>query len=458
METKSNAVVSLTDHKINSRAKIELDGVRRSLSMLPWDLEVQQVLTFAGLPVSEIILSESVALQSNSEASQLGHQTLNDLVTKSEQEDGLGLDWDEFSKKMSALVGKQKYSINERDYREINALIHDATVIIGRKPSDVGEFHGAKQKALEDKVTTMEREFKTRSQDIQEKNTELMRSLTEAQGEVSDLHDSNKRMMKDAADRITSMNREMAMNQEVFEQKSNDRIKEEAYRIECEFKEKMAVHRAELSREIDEANSRRVKAELAVADIQLKVDRGELISAEVLAQSEKYLDEARASEVSLRNQLLSMNTKLTESEKVMQSLRDENHELIEQVSKLTSHAATLEVRMREVIEDKLGSSEFAVLQERLSIVRAEKIDIEGTLNKERKNHENEARKFSELRGRFQQMKQVGHDQFRILNDNIKVTHEKNIALAERLTRNKIVIGMLSITSLASVAAIAYLMA
>lgn len=52
METLNTPVVSLTSHKMNSQAKIELDGVRRTLSMLPWDLQAQQVLAFAGLTTS----------------------------------------------------------------------------------------------------------------------------------------------------------------------------------------------------------------------------------------------------------------------------------------------------------------------------------------------------------------------------------------------------------------------
>lgn len=455
MENQSTAIVSLTDHKISSRAKIELDGVRRSLSMLPWDLEVQQVLTFAGLSVSEMLLADNVAVSPSSEAAQLGHSELKDLVTKQENEDGLGLDWDDFNQKMTALIGKQKYSINERDYHEVNNLIDDATAIIGRKPSDVGEFHGAKQKALQDKVASMEREFKARTMDIQDKNSELMRSLTDSQGEIKNLHDENTRMMQEAADKITDMTREMAVKQEILEQEANERMQEEANKIKDQLHKDFEIKKSELARDVDEANSKRMQAELAVSEIQIKIDRGELISPAMLHESEKHLEEARNAEVTLRNQLLSMNSQLTESEKIIQSLKEENTELSRQVSQLTNHTSSLELRIREVIEDKLGSSEFAVLQERLSIIQSEKEIIEKDLEKERSNSKNESRKFSELRGRFQQMKQVGHDQFKMLNESIMETHKKNIELSERVTKNKSVIGIMLVLLVASSALAAY---
>lgn len=452
MEIQKSPVVSLTEHKISTQAKIELDGVRRSLSMLPWDLQTQQVLSFAGLVISESLLAETIPMAPNGNAAQLGHASLKDLVTKPEAEEGLGLEWADFSAKMGALVNRQKYAIQERDFKEINALVDDATTILGHKPVDVGEFHSAKQRALQDQVTTMQREFQIRTQDIQEKNSSLVRSLTEAQTEITGLHQANTAMMQEAADRISGMTREMALNQEVFEQKANARVQNEATRLEEEFNQKLARKQSELSIEMREADNKRMLAESRLTELQLRIDRGELISAESLREAEQRLDESRNAEVTLRNQLLDMNSALTDAQKVVHALRDQNGELSTQVDQLNQHVTNLEARMRDIIEDKLGSSEFAVLQERLSMIRAERAQIDGELTVQRSVNEKQSRSLSELRGRFQQMRQVGHEHFKMLNDKLSAAHERNLALAQFATHSKIAIGvMLTLTVISTTA-------
>jgi hypothetical protein len=452
METQKNPVISLTEHKINTQAKIELDGVRRSLSMLPWDLQTQQVLSFAGMVISEALLADTIPMASSGNAAQLGHASLKDLVTRPENEEGLGLEWADFSAKMSALISRQKYAIQERDFKEINALVDDATLILGHKPVDVGEFHSAKQRALQDQVSTMQREFQIRTQDIQEKNSGLVRSLTEAQSEISGLHQANTVMMQEAADRISGMTREMALNQEVFEQKANTRVQNEASRLEDEFNQKLARKQSELGIEMRDADNKRMLAESRMTELQLRIDRGELISAESLREAEMRLDESRNAEVTLRNQLLEMNSALTEAQKTIHALRDHNGDLSAEVDQLNKHVGNLEARIRDIIEDKLGSSEFAVLQERLSMIRAERDQIDGDLKTQRGVNEKQSRSLSELRGRFQQMRQVGHEHFKLLNDTLSAAHERNLSLAQFATHSKIVIGvMLTLTVISTTA-------
>ncbi|WOF82213.1 hypothetical protein P5704_025840 (plasmid) [Pseudomonas sp. FeN3W] len=454
MDTQSNSVVSLTSHKINSQAKIELDGVRRSLSMLSWDLQTQQVLSFAGLPVSESVLAEDVSIAMSSNAAQVGHTTLKELVSRGESEFGLGLEWKDFSTKLLALVNRQKYSIQERDYKEINALVEDATFILGRKPVDVAEFHGAKQRALQDQVASVQREAQMRTQDLQDKNTGLMRSLTDAQAEIAGLHDQNKQLMTESAERIASMTREMAMNQEIFERKASERVRDEANRLKAEFDQNLAQRESDMSMRIREADNKRMLAENRFNEIQIRIDRGELISSEQLRDMEARLEEARMAEVALRNQLLEMNSALTDAQKIAQAMREENGELRQQIESLNNHVGNLELRMRDIIEDKLGSSEFAVLQERLTMVRNEKTQLEQSHAQLSMLSDKQSRALHEMRGRFQQMRQVGREHLRSLHADLTKANELNLALATNHAHAKIMVGILTGVSLTATAALA----
>jgi hypothetical protein len=451
MESLNTPVVSLTSHKMNSQAKIELDGVRRTLSMLPWDLQTQQVLAFAGLTTSETLLAETVQLAPNSHAQQLGHMTLQDLACKPEQEDGLALDWRDFSAKLTALVYRQKFAIQERDFKEINALVDDAATILGRKPVDVGEFHSAKQRALQDQLVQVQREANVRAQDLQDKNSTLMRSLTEAQAEIAGLHESSKAMMQDAADRISNMTREMAMNQEIFERRSQERVQEEVARLELELKGQLERKQNELALQVRDADNKRMLAESRLTEIQLRIDRGELVSAELVAEAERRLEEARSAETALRNQLLDLNSAFTEAQKIIQGLRDSNGELSTKLEQLTQHTTHLEERIRDIIEDKLGSSEFAVLQERLSIKSEEKNRLEAQLEALRATSTKQDRALNELRGRFQQMRQVGREHFKLLNDKLTTAHERNLSLTQSVNQSRLVIGVLCTATIASTA-------
>lgn len=375
--------------------------------------------------------------------------TLQDLACKPEQEDGLGLDWQDFSAKLTALVYRQKFAIQERDFKEINALVDDAATILGRKPVDVGEFHSAKQRALQDQLIQVQREANVRAQDLQDKNSTLMRSLTEAQAEIAGLHESSKAMMQDAADRISNMTREMAMNQEIFERRSQERVQEEVARLELELKGQLERKQNELALQVRDADNKRMLAESRLTEIQLRIDRGELVSAELVADAERRLEESRTTENALRNQLLDLNSALTEAQKIIQGLRDSNGELSAQVEQLTQHTANLEARIRDIIEDKLGSSEFAVLQERLSIKSEEKNRLEAQLDALRTSSTKQDRALNELRGRFQQMRQVGREHFKMLNDKLTAAHERNLSLTQSLNQSRLVIGVLCTATVGS---------
>lgn len=455
MENQQNtAVVSLSSHKVNAQARIELDGVRRSQSMLSWDLQTQQVLMFSGLSISESLLVNDMPLPAHSSGAQLGHATLKDLVTRSESEHGLGMDWDDFSVKMMALVNRQKYSIQERDFNEINALVEDATVILGRKPADVGEFHGAKQRALQDQVVNIQREAALRNQSLTEKNADLMRNLTDTKAEISTLHEQNKALMQDGAERIASMTREMALNQEIFEQKSNERVTAEARRIQTEFDQTLARREAEISMRLREVENLKVMAESRYSDLQSRIDRGELVSSDEIKSAHRQLEESRQAESTLRNQLLDINSALTESQKQTQLLREENEEKSGTIVALNKHIEQMDARLRDMMEEKLGSSEFAVLHERLAMLRQDKAAIEEELRQVSLQNVKLGRQQNELRGRFQEMRKVGGDHLKALHAQNHVNQEKMMILASNLTKTKIALGVMTVLGLVSSAAFA----
>src|SRR5690606_22624500 len=166
MDRNSSTVVAFNK---SPQLKIDLNSIIRSLSILSWDLQVQQVITFADLAVNDSLLNETVALNPSSKPHELGHENLREFVTRSQEENGLGLKWDDFYPKMSSLVYRNHYAMHQRDHQEINALVEDATKILGHRPIDVAEYHAAKERALQLQIQTLQRDMGNRISDLQDK-------------------------------------------------------------------------------------------------------------------------------------------------------------------------------------------------------------------------------------------------------------------------------------------------
>lgn len=439
---KTHSVVAMKAKKANSQAKIELDGVKRSLSILPWDLQVQHVLSFCGLSVSESVLAESVALPSASAAALLEHTTLKELVTRSEDQDGLARDWEEFSAKMTALIYRNKYAIPEREYKEINALVEDASLILGHMPVDIVEFHSAKQQALQSQIQAIENESQTRIEALQEKHSALIRSLSTANEELKSQQEANRKAAQEATDRIEQLRREMANEKQAIEKSANEKIQEETLRLSKEYEEKIARQQSEMNAQLRDAANSRLQIENRLSALQSRVDSGELIPVEQLKEAQQGLMAAQQSAEALRNQLLDMNTALTESQKLTQSLQDENQELGETIAVLNSQINDMEGRVRSIVEDRLGSSEFAVLQERLAQVRAQKVETEERLAEATKANEKQQTQYRELVARFCKMRDIGHEHFGMLNEQISAIGAQRDILVGRLFRFKLITGLL----------------
>lgn len=443
-KSNNNAIVhSFTDRKNAGQARIELDSARRcqSMSSFAWDLTVQQVLRLAGLPISDALLAEDLVPSTGSLANQLGHETLQSLVSKSEAEDGMGQDWSDFRERLTAVVYKQKYQITENEYREINNQVEDATQILGRAPMDGSEFHGAKQKALVEKIANVERESQFRISDLTDKNSALMRDMGRKQQELETSRQETQRLSQEAAQKITDMRRETAASMERTERMAEERVSREVERMTQEKLQALAQQREEISGAVREAESKRLVVEDELRTLQRKIDAGEYVPASVLENLNARLDASGLVEVELRNQLLSFNEQLTTEQHTTHALRQEIEALRFAASDDKQQIQTLEKRLSDVIEDRLGSTEFAVLQERLQMSRSENAQLTATIGQLQHENAKLERGISQFRGAHQTLKLEGRQYCNNLKEQLTQANQNNQNLVRQVSQTKLILGI-----------------
>lgn len=435
-DNTQKTVVSINTHRANAQSRIEVEGIQRCISMLSWDVQVQQALALCGLHVSDTLLGENVAPSASSHAKMLGHETIESLVSKPIIEDGLNLNWSEFRAQMFALVYRTKLAIEESSYQEINLLVKDATEILGHAPVSAAEYHRAKESVLKSNIATLQKDSKARIDDLQDRNKDLIRELNVEKATVSEMRTARQVLMEETASRIQQMTRELAIKQDGYEREANEKIAQELSRAEAKFSQAMAAATADMGEQIRAAQVQVTEAEQALAKVTMRIESGELVEASCLVELSTRIEHAKEAEAALHRQMIGINDLLTQANKRADLLEDEKGMLHSTIKNMAEQMAMLEQRMREQVEDKMSSAEFAVLQERLQ-VRKEEFEAQGrVLAQANQKLEHTLQKLEEantainqLRGRFAQVKQLGSEHFKLMADELQKANAKHTELA-----------------------------
>lgn len=435
--------------RVNSSSRAEVEGARRALDIFSWDMVVQKAATLCGLTVSEAMLAP-IAPLFGSHAANLGHATLESLVSKPEGEDGLGLDWNDFQLKAKAFVYRAKFAMNDSSFEDILEQVDQASKLIGRLPGDATEFHGAKQKALNDNIIEMRREYTARIEESQSKTNELMRNLDKANTEVVDLKAATKTLQQDSAARIQQVTREMALRAEQVEQEAAQELLNERKRLEAEFHERTASERAAFEAKIETAIQSRQVAEQAVEAYKHRIEAGDLVDSAVLVELNTKLEAAKLAEEHIRTQILDLNDQLTQSQKRAELLKEENGIYQLNINELNQQISQLESQMRELVEQKSGTAEFAVLHERLEIRKQEVEKLRNELKAENIARRRAENGLAQVTGKFEQMKAQGTTmiqklrlQVSELNNTNKLTMAQNGHLMVENGQIKTALGIIA---------------
>lgn len=447
--SKNSAVVhSLTDKRMTTQAHVELDGARRLLSMptFSWNLAVQHILGMAGLDVSEALLVDEPPTAITSSAYQLGHTSVKSLIATPAEQDGMGLDWGEFREKLTAAVYKKKYQISDNDFREVNALVEDATAILGRAPIDVGEFHSTKERALSEKISNLTREHDSRVRAMADKQQSLTRELAQRQQELDTARSDQERLSQEVLQRINDMRRETAESQERIERQADLRISQETERVSRERDVALGQLREQISGQVAEANNQRALAESELKSIQDQIANGVYVPSSVVKALEEKLTKSNMAEVELHNQLLALNAHLVQEQQDSLSLRNQLETLLTSTSGDKEQIRVLEQRLRDVVDERLnGSTEFMLLQERLNMSRSEITALIQTNDSLKATNLKLERDYSEVSGAYTNLKAQGKEYCEHLRTINREACDRNTTLIKQFGQAKLMLGVVLVT-------------
>ncbi|WP_338924195.1 hypothetical protein V0M98_38920 (plasmid) [Pseudomonas silesiensis] len=441
-----STVLSLDSARNNSAAKAELLGIHRGMQFFSWDMLVSKVFNFCGLALSEAFLSnDAITPAPNSVAAELGHTTMESLVSKSEAEFGLGHDWAEFKKQAMALIYLGKYALSaSASYQEILDQVEDTAKILKRAPGNAAEFHSAKEKALNDNIIEMRRDHETKMTDARDRQQDLTRTLDKTKAKVISLEASTQTLKQDSAARIQQITREMAERQEALEQQHSQRVREACLQVEQEFERKIAGEKFKFEALVAAAVSERQSAEQAVNEYKNRLSSGDLVEASVLATLKGKLEEAVTAEADVRGRFMELSDELTQTHKRLEIMSEENTLLQSKIDNLNEQIGQLEISMRELVEQRSGSAEFAVLHERLEMRKQEIVKLRNELEKELKARTKAEGKLSKLEGRFTQLRDQGNEIIKSLNQKILNLNVQYAGLKTENVQVKVALGVLAV--------------
>lgn len=113
-----------------------------------WDNKIICASNFLKLPISDCLLDGSITLLDNTNAFNLGHQTLRDFITQGFKNHGLNQDWDKWTYNVKAMLYKIKFGINSDSAKDVYLQIQDTTNKLGRLPVSILEFNYAKDRII----------------------------------------------------------------------------------------------------------------------------------------------------------------------------------------------------------------------------------------------------------------------------------------------------------------------
>ena len=342
---------------------------------------------------------------------------------------------------MFALVYRTKLAIEESSYQEINLLVKDATETLGHPPVNAAEYHRAKESVLKSNIASIQKETKARIDDLQDRNKDLMRDLNTEKAAANQMRLDRQALMEETASRIQQMTRELAIKQDGYQREAQSTVEKELKKAEATFNQALAAAKIDMAEQISAVQADMAEAEAALAQVTNRIEAGDLIEASRLVELNIRVEQAKEAEAALRNQMIGINDLLTQANKRADILEDEKAMLHSTIKSMAEQMAMLELRMREQVEDKMSSSEFAVLHERLQ-VRKEEFETQGEIlaQANRKLEETSIKlgeannAISQLRGRFAQVKQIGSEHFKRMSDQLQKVNDQHTELTGKFVR------------------------
>jgi organic radical activating enzyme len=280
--------------------------------------------------------------------------------------------------------------------------------------------------------------------DARDRQHEMTRSLDKVKAQVISLEASTQTLKQDSAARIQQITRDMAKQAEQLEKDHSQRVKDACLVIEQECEQKIAAEKLKFEGLVASAVAERESAQQAVDEYKNRLSTGDLVEASVLEALNGKLEEAVSAEAAVRGKFMELSDELTQTHKRLELMGDENTLLQSKIDSLNEQSSQLEISMRELVEQRSGSAEYAVLHERLDMRMQEIIKLKTELEKELKARKKAEGAVAVWKDRFLQLRSQGDGIIKTLNQRILTLKGQYAGAKAENGHFKIAMGVLGV--------------
>lgn len=420
MDDKNNqAVVSITSHKINSVSKTEIESARSCLSILSWDTQAQQISALCGLSLSPAILDEGASPLAGSHADNLGHKTVRSLVESPHDKDGLGLVWDEFKAKLAARVYRDKFAIQESDFIEINNLVEDVNGELGRMAHDAAEFHGTKHKMLMARITQVQIDAEANQKSLQETQHNLIKENTRLTEENRENQARMESVIEESAKKIQDAYREAAKKIEENEQLVESQKQELKRQLELDSENQIKLVKSEMEEKIQKSEAEMLRVQSELSSVKAQIAAGDLVKKEAISALSEDLEKAIDQELMAKRAADELRSNIVTLESHIKKVTDEKGQVENKLAETNKHIQGLEDQLRDSMETRLNSPEFAIFQERIAHMREKNTVLSAEVDAKTLLLEKAEKERNQAKGRYQELHREGVSFVETLKDEIK---------------------------------------
>lgn len=110
-------------------------------SHVPWNLAIELSAQATGIPCGHALIGSGAAPVAGTLAHKLGHSSIRQFVTEPVERNGLGLEWSDFTREVTALVYMRRYALKSNSAGAILRQVDIVSRSLNRPPEDAAEFH-----------------------------------------------------------------------------------------------------------------------------------------------------------------------------------------------------------------------------------------------------------------------------------------------------------------------------
>lgn len=340
------------------------------LSVLDWEMQVQQIIKSLSLPLSESLLDKDVSPAPNSHASKCGHATIESFITADSSKLGLGMDWGQWASNVTAYNYKKTYSIYTDDPVEIIQEFKDITSFLGYKPSNSEEYQETKDKIFKSQRLQQEKMHSLQVQEMQENINGLIRQAT-----------ANTELLEQANAKVAELNDQLASAQKEYDTQieiayNNHKI-ELADQLKAQKLEITSTFESKITEIQNEASLEQAKSAQRMEDLKNKYNSDNFVSRAEFSALEQELDRERKNS---RNDLIKLNelnsslellqTQLSEKEQIILTLEGKINSQAQEILSLST-----KIEKGEIAGTELTLEDYENLQIELNKLEAIAIDF-----------------------------------------------------------------------------------